>query len=167
MDDSTVLIYDRQIDEKTCEELCTEFLNCIPENEFLQLTRINATFHPIVDDVQFILEKHLNVKLFCTLAAFQIRGKEHECKLHVHLPYKSDYNSVLYLNDNFTGGEFYTDEGLVHNPKTGDLIFFNGKKIKHGVKKIHGNKRMAINFWWDRAELNRLKSLPPSDSNEQ
>jgi hypothetical protein len=147
--DSTIFVFNKQIDEETCKELRREFLSYTPEGKSLHLTRINATFHPIVDVIQFILEKELNIKLFCTLAAFQIRGVNQEENLHVHSPYKSDYNSVLYLNDNFIDGEFYTEEGIVHKPKIGDLIFFNGKKIKHGVKKIHGNKRMAINFWWD------------------
>jgi hypothetical protein len=132
-----------------CKELVTEFLGYTPENESEHLTRINITYHEIVEEMRTFLEENLRIRLFCTLAVFQIRGVGQHEGLHTHRTYKSDYNSLLYLNDDFTGGEFYTDNGFTHAPKAGDILFFNGKKIRHGVRKIIGNRRMAINFWWD------------------
>jgi len=59
-----------------------------------------------------------------------------------------DYNSILYLNDDFKGGEFYTEHGVEVKPSTGMLTFFDGKNIIHGVKDLEGNVRYNIIFWW-------------------
>jgi hypothetical protein len=54
----------------------------------------------------------------------------------------------LYLNDDFEGGEFYTEHGIVVKPNKGMLTFFDGKNIMHGVKDLKGNVRYNIIFWW-------------------
>ena len=55
---------------------------------------------------------------------------------------------MLYLNDDFLGGEFYTESGIVLKPKKGMLTLFNGATVKHGVKKVLEKDRYSIIFWW-------------------
>jgi hypothetical protein len=56
--------------------------------------------------------------------------------------------TILYLNDNYEGGETFLEKKII-TPKKGNLIFFKGKTIEHGVKKITKGTRYTIPCWWD------------------
>ena len=111
--------------------------------------RTDVTQCAFVEKMRKFLQVKLNKNIECKLAIFQVRYPGARCDLHVHRPEKPDYNSILYLNDDFEGGVFYTEGGFRHVPKPGDVLFFNGKEIWHGVELIGKAKRYAINFWWD------------------
>ncbi len=70
--------------------------------------------------------------------------------MHIHSEYdmeSTDYNSILYLNDDFQGGEFFT-ENLVVKPKPGRLTFFDGRNNYHGLREVKMHHRYSIMFWW-------------------
>tara|TARA_R110000796_G_scaffold221386_1_gene337452 strand:+ start:235 stop:726 length:492 start_codon:yes stop_codon:yes gene_type:complete len=78
--------------------------------------------------------------------------------LHVHgkgntayddMRHNTKYNSIIYLNNNFEGGEFYTDN-ITIKPKKGTLTLFDGSKIFHGIKEIKKEERYIIIIWWER-----------------
>jgi len=58
------------------------------------------------------------------------------------------FNSLIYLNDDFEGGEFITSTGFVLKPKQGMLTFFNGSKIIHGTRRTLSKDRKTLIFWW-------------------
>jgi len=58
----------------------------------------------------------------------------------------SDYNSLLYLNDNFSGGEFFTETGLTIKPIPGRLTFFDGSIVTHGVNKSLRSSSIYYDF---------------------
>ena len=58
------------------------------------------------------------------------------------------FNSLIYLNDDFEGGEFITQKGFVLKPKQGMLTFFNGSKIIHGTRRTLSKDRKTLIFWW-------------------
>jgi hypothetical protein len=67
-----------------------------------------------------------------------------------HYTSHRDFSSVLYLNDNFKGGETYFPK-LDHiiKPKTGKLTFFpSGSTHIHGVKKIIEGNRFTLATWF-------------------
>ena len=106
----------------------------------------------IIKIVQDLLESKLRIKLTCHDAELQTWPIGVDSALHVHgkeggRP-EGDYNSLLYLNDNFEEGEFYTGHGVTLKPKKNRLTFFDGKNIPHGVKKVHGHHRYTAIFWW-------------------
>jgi hypothetical protein len=112
----------------------------------------DITHDPIGEKVTDFLESQLRLKLDyyqITLTAWPIGNDV--SMLHKHTEQDrsgGDYNSILYLNDDFEGGEFYTEHGVVVKPSTGMLTFFDGKNIMHGVKDLKGNVRYNIIFWW-------------------
>ena len=63
-----------------------------------------------------------------------------------------DYSSVLYLNDDFDGGEtYFRNSSYQIKPKTGKLVFFSsGSEHVHGVKKITRGKRYTLATWFTR-----------------
>lgn len=61
------------------------------------------------------------------------------------------YSGVLYLNDDFLGGEtFFPDHGpLFIKPKKGKLaIYPAGLEYNHGVTTVVGNKRYTMPIWF-------------------
>jgi hypothetical protein len=57
-----------------------------------------------------------------------------------------DKSAILYLNDNYVGGElFFPNQNLLVKPEIGDLIFFEGDLDKpHEVKKVTSGERHAF-----------------------
>jgi len=63
---------------------------------------------------------------------------------------KREYASLIYLNDNYLGGELYIPElNFELKPKKGQLICFQGGKYMHGVKKITKGKRLTSICWFE------------------
>lgn len=61
---------------------------------------------------------------------------------------KTTLSSICYLNDNFTGGETYFEDGTTFKPKTGRILFFDGKYYFHGVKKVISKNRFVLAIWY-------------------
>ena len=63
-------------------------------------------------------------------------------------------SSVLYLNDNYEGGEiFFPQHDITVKPLQGDLICFPGNlNYKHGVKKVDSGFRYTMTAWFRFAE---------------
>lgn len=105
----------------------------------------------LVEIVQGVLESQLRVKLTIKEAELQTWCVDSYSDLHVHelREPQEDYNSLLYLNEDFDGGEFFTGNGILLRPVTGRLTFFNGKTTPHGVTPVKRNHRYTAIFWWE------------------
>jgi glutaredoxin-related protein len=57
------------------------------------------------------------------------------------------YTSILYLNDNFNGGETVVDDKII-KPKKCKLISFEGNQIIHGVNTITKGERYTVPCWY-------------------
>jgi len=59
------------------------------------------------------------------------------------------YGVVLYLNDNYEGGEIYYPKlNLQYKPKAGDMVIHPGtEEYSHGVKDISNGKRYVITLF--------------------
>jgi len=57
-------------------------------------------------------------------------------------------SSILYLNDDFEGGETYYEDGTLFFPTTGRILYFDGNYYKHGVKPITKGTRYTIATWY-------------------
>jgi len=61
-----------------------------------------------------------------------------------------DYGSIIYLNDNFDGGNtFYANKELTIKPKTGAIAVHPGsKEYEHGVTTVENGTRYTIASFW-------------------
>uniref|UniRef100_H2ZBL1 procollagen-proline 3-dioxygenase n=1 Tax=Ciona savignyi TaxID=51511 RepID=H2ZBL1_CIOSA len=66
-----------------------------------------------------------------------------------------DYSSILYLNEEFEGGEFIMTDSSARRvkmklkPKCGRLVSFSaGKECLHGVKPVSKGRRCAMALWF-------------------
>lgn len=64
------------------------------------------------------------------------------------------YVAILYLNDDYTGGEiFFPEHNITIKPKAGSLMVFpGGVENMHGVKKILSGCRYTMVSFWDFAD---------------
>jgi predicted 2-oxoglutarate/Fe(II)-dependent dioxygenase YbiX len=58
----------------------------------------------------------------------------------------NEYSSILYLNDNYQGGELYFEEiDLLIKPKVNQLVFFpSGSEFRHEVKPVLSGDRYTL-----------------------
>jgi CDGSH-type Zn-finger protein len=67
----------------------------------------------------------------------------------VHCPIESDWGLVLYINDDYEGGElYYPEKSIIYRPKSGDLVIHGAtEEFAHGTKPIiSGTKYIATTF---------------------
>lgn len=61
------------------------------------------------------------------------------------------YSSVLYLNDDYEGGELYFPNfNWSIKPQKGDYIVFETKDVLHGIKKVYNGKRCTLPMWFEK-----------------
>ncbi len=56
--------------------------------------------------------------------------------------------SIIYLNNDFEGGETYFEDGTIFKPKAGRALYFDGSYYKHGVKPITKGTRYTVSTWY-------------------
>jgi hypothetical protein len=114
---------------------------------------LDITNYAIGDKTKTFLENNLSIKLNIVQIQCQVWPVGTESTLHRHcddvtkVRLNTDYNSMLYLNDNFEGGEFYTND-IIYKPRKNTLTFFDGANDWHGIKPVRKNNRYTIIFWW-------------------
>ncbi len=65
---------------------------------------------------------------------------------------KTTFSSIVYLNENFEGGQTYYEDGTTIQPVTGRGLFFDGIFYKHGVKEVSKNIRYVVATWYKKNE---------------
>jgi predicted 2-oxoglutarate/Fe(II)-dependent dioxygenase YbiX len=61
-----------------------------------------------------------------------------------------DIAGLMYLNDDYEGGELYFPQhGIEFKPKAGAAYFFPGdKNFIHGVREVTSGTRYTLPFFW-------------------
>jgi len=114
-------------------------------------TRLIDINEPITEEVKEYIESRVKISLNHRWTQLQIWPVGSNSARHIHDdPRAGDANftSMLYLNDDFVDGQFFTDDILI-KPKIGRLTLFNGREIYHGVKTVLEKPRYSIIFWWN------------------
>ena len=80
--------------------------------------------------------------------------KGHSMDLHVdknnNLQDLMDYSSLVYLNDDYEGGELFFENETFKMDALSCIIFESGPRNKHGVKTITKGKRYSIPSWYQK-----------------
>ena len=71
----------------------------------------------------------------------------------------SIYNStsIVYLNDNFDGGETRVNDMII-KPKTGKIITFSGSEHEHEVFEVKNGNRYTIAAWYGNDDSSNINS---------
>ena len=66
-----------------------------------------------------------------------------------HYTSHRDYSSVIYLNDDYVGGETFFVDNRDIKPKVGKMILFtSGKDDVHGVREVISGDRFTMSLWF-------------------
>ena len=146
-----VFVFDNYLTSTECDYYHTLIKDFGVGNYSWEERTVDITKDKIVSKTIDFFKNHLNLKL--EIAQSQIQnwniGSSSDLHIHNHNGRESTkYNSLIYLNDDFDGGEFFTKNGISIKPKKGLLTIFNGQKVWHGVKTIKNKDRKTIIFWW-------------------
>lgn len=117
-------------------------------------TRLIDIDDPITIKVKSYLEQKINIKLYHRWTQLQVWPIGSFSERHIHNDPRAgdaNYTSMLYLNDDFDGGIFFTDTIQI-KPVPGRLTLFNGRTIYHGVTTVLNKPRYSIIFWWNASE---------------
>lgn len=72
-------------------------------------------------------------------------------KTHLDWSYHT-YTSIIYLNDDFVGGQTEVADKLIE-PKTGKIVTFQGNIIPHQVMPIASTTRYTLAVWYKTLNL--------------
>ena len=89
--------------------------------------------------------------------------KPHVDNMHIYNPYLKhntphrDYSSIIYLNDNYEGGNtIFPNQNYKTTPKAGKLIVFpSGSSHPHGVTEVTSGVRYTLAMWFTK-DLNHI-----------
>ncbi|SVC36846.1 uncharacterized protein METZ01_LOCUS289700 [marine metagenome] len=56
------------------------------------------------------------------------------------------WSALIYLNDDFTGGKTFLEDGTHIRPEIGKCLLLQGNKVKHGVTEVSGI-RYTLGYW--------------------
>lgn len=164
-----ILLQDNYLEEYECDEL----LNIFSQNkDKSQFYHINSTNILKVFGIKNIIIEKVKEKVVSTcksLTNSNIYLDNYELvewpegSYHPpHYDYPTDiFSSVIYLNDNFSGGETYFSDSKIITPKKGSCLIFSNSKYRHSVNKINSGTRYTFSFWFSR--INKLNMEGQSD----
>ena len=102
-----------------------------PRDTWNAWTVKSESIDELVDKVKNIVPSNLE----CTwINITKYNTGEH---LRIHNDSKSKFTVVVNLNDNYTG----------------DIITFNGNRVRHGVKEVTEGTRYSLNYWFNYGKL--------------
>ena len=147
------LIVDNLITDKECDALIKTFDSnehfADPYRDVFKMGIDKESPH-----FKFLLDK-LNEQSYkinkSTLDWYQIVKWPEGSKQPLHLDDRfggQALSGILYLNDNFEGGNTYYENDIIIIPKKKRGIFFDGCYYRHGVKKVSKGTRYVIASWY-------------------
>jgi hypothetical protein len=146
------LIIDNFLSKKECDFLI-DFYKKNEKKAFLFRDVYPLSLNKNNSKINFLVEKlEETSKLFNSkidwfeLVKWPVNSKQ---ELHFDLTSgETTLASIVYLNEDFEGGQTYYEDTTTIKPVLGRGLFFNGVFYKHGVKKVEKNTRYVVATWY-------------------
>lgn len=161
------------VEDVLTEEECDQLIDYFHASDVALEQGYNYAFKPIVSlftrrpNNDFIKEKlskvltHMPEDVIPQRAHIECRTAEHPAHFDDKAGNWGMFTTVLYLNDNYCGGETYIhheNETVKITPKKGSMVAYNGHKYEHGVAAISG-MRYSLPVWYTGRPLDFPKGL--------
>lgn len=79
---------------------------------------------------------------------FEVCERFPDTSMDIHTDYNHQkYTSIIYLNDDFEGGETVI-EGIPIKAEVGKIVTFEGSKLYHGINEIKKASRFSMPIWY-------------------
>ena len=146
------LIIDNFLSKRESDFLIN-FYKSNEKNSFLFRNRYTLDLNENNFMVSFLAKKlQRTSKLFNSkIDWFQLIKWPINSKQNLHFDTSSDQttlSSIIYLNENFIGGQTYYEDNTTIQPVIGRALFFDGNFYKHGVKKVKKDVRYVVAAWY-------------------
>lgn len=131
----------------------------VTNNLYVEKPKIHSILKEAIDRVQKEIEFHFGRPLEINSAGIRrwdvgefqpLHADGEDPEGHPNEAFIVDYGAVIYLNDDYEGGEIYFPEhNIDFKPKAGTLIFFPSNNMYvHGVRAItKGTRYTTPSFW--------------------
>jgi hypothetical protein len=136
--------YDDFLNKKECDNLIDVFNNNIKLTKTYKTTRTLDIIHP---DLLEDLTNKLKFYDFKNIDKMQIVLWEKNMEMPYHYDTGDVLSFIVYLNNNYRGGETIIDDIKI-TPKTGRLVLFSNGFYLHKVNKIKNKKRYTLIGWY-------------------
>tara|TARA_R100001594_G_scaffold135365_1_gene177052 strand:+ start:579 stop:1025 length:447 start_codon:yes stop_codon:yes gene_type:complete len=132
-----------------CKDLINYYESNIHKTKLYRDTYIlTDVTTPLINKlIEFITKKH-NVKLNYLQIVKWPNGSFMDNHRDGQVVKENDYTCICYLNSDYKGGRTII-ENMFMNNDVGDFIFFNSKKLLHGVEKVEGT-RYTMSSWYQK-----------------
>jgi hypothetical protein len=165
--DHKIVVISNGISKEDCD-LAMQMINEFNiNNELLDFKdNKNVKVAPTTEKVKMLLNKYsdilcsrhaeihnLNAEVYTTEAFLSLWQEGASAGVHKdnHYGYEFlEYSTVIYLNDQYDGGEIcFPLLGYMYKPKAGDIVLFpcSTDKYLHGVLPVRGGNRFTIAMW--------------------
>ena len=136
------------ISVKKCEEIILHYyLNQDRAFKYRDTYPLNVkNIENLTDKVEKICKKFdSNVELdLCQIVKWPTGSK---MATHVDTDCNDKFAALIYLNDNYEGGETVFSE-ITSKPEKGKLLIFENSKLQHSVSEIKNGVRYTLCFWF-------------------
>jgi hypothetical protein len=143
LNNNLILLYDNFLSK----EECNKYIN-IFNNEKNKVEQYRDTFILKIKDTILLnkLKSEFNIDKLLTPKNLEIVKWPKDSFMKLHYDDKALLAFIIYLNDDYIGGETVVDKIKVI-PKTGKVIIFSNGKLEHCVNKIEEGTRYTLIGW--------------------
>jgi hypothetical protein len=147
-----IVIFDNLFDVQECANLINEYeVNKHNAHEHRGTKPLDLRFIPsakeAIDRIQLKVNSIFNVQY--DWGEIVQWGEKTFQPLHVDDASKETIlTSIVYLNENFAGGNTVFDDGTLIKPIIGRCLVFNGMEYTHGVSEVSNGVRWTLPIWY-------------------
>ena len=144
LNNNLILLYDNFLLKEDCDKYINVF-----KKEKDKIKQYRDTFTLKIKDVALLnkLKSEFNINNFITPHNLEIVMWPKNSFMGLHYDTGDLLAFIIYLNDNFVGGETVIDKKQIE-PKTGRVVIFSNGRLEHSVNKIEEGTRYTLIGWY-------------------
>ena len=144
LNNNLILLYDNFLSKEECNKYIDIF-----NNEKNKVKQYRNTFTLNIKDITLLnkLKSEFNIDKLSTPDNLEIVKWPKDSFMKLHYDDKDLLAFIIYLNDDYIGGETIVDKIKVI-PKTGRVIIFSNGRLEHCVNKIEEGTRYTLIGWY-------------------
>ena len=148
LNNNLILLYDNFLSKEECNKYIDIF-----NNEKNKVKQYRDTFTLTINDIDLLnkLKYEFNIDKLLTPDLLQIVMWPKNSFMNSHYDSTAKGKDLLafiiYLNEDYSGGETIIDKKKIE-PKTGRVVIFSNGRLEHSVNKIKKGNRYTLIGWY-------------------
>ena len=144
LNNNLILLYDNFLSKEECDKYVSVF-----KKEKDKIKQYRDTFTLKIQDVVLLnkLKFEFNINKLMTPDNLEIVMWPKDSFMNLHCDNKDTLAFIIYLNEDYVGGETIVDKKKIE-PKTGRVVIFSNGRLEHSVNKIEEGTRYTLIGWY-------------------